>query len=458
MSSALATLAPAQIQSTPHSGSGIGLQTPAGCVSAFFALDAYDRRSGVATYALRVVNRTTSALICRTWIVAQTGDAVLAHPILVEVAPLSTGTAQVPVWPADFPSFDRAIAEIAGEGIHCIVEAPAPARPTPRRTLTIAATASAIAGGIFLAAAALLNSALPRINAFSLAPQTLAGTTVRAEYAVSGSGPLSYSVFAPDGRQIQGGRLPGRSGAIPVAVPASNTPGAYTVELAKGGVFGTATATRVLNAVAARSGSAQIDAISVKPAVAKPGETVSVAYTADGDGGFVRLLGTDGTIWQQRPFSRSGETQLVIPQAGDLREMRVVVQVTKGQSVAQSMAGLAVMPDPASPGVVSQVAGSDPDQSAAPPSDANGTFELRDRAVKSGGSIHVRIISPRNGMHIALNDEQSHEITGIDVGAEATAVTLRAPIVKVPTPYTVVATFTDGFGQESIVEPISVEP
>jgi len=102
------------------------------------------------------------------------------------------------------------------------------------------------------------------------------------------------------------------------------------------------------------------------------------------------------------------------------------------------------------------------DETTAPPANAdaagNGTFELEAPTVKSGGSIHVKILSPRNGMHLALQDDQSRELSGVDVGATATDVTLRAPVVYVPTKYTVVATFTDGFGQESVVEPVTVTP
>jgi len=90
--------------------------------------------------------------------------------------------------------------------------------------------------------------------------------------------------------------------------------------------------------------------------------------------------------------------------------------------------------------------------------DANGTFEVTERTVRSGNLINVRILSPRNGMRIALTDARSHEVTGTDVGADADIVTLRAPAVSVPTQYTVVATFTDGFGQESIIQPVTILP
>jgi hypothetical protein len=437
-------------------GSASGVQTLAGCVSAFFSLEGYDRRNRVATYALRVVNATNSALICRTWVISKAGDAVLAHPILVEVAPLTTSVAEVPVWASDFPSFDRAIAEINGEGVHCIVEAPAPRRLKPRRTLALAGYASLIAALFVLAGSAAVRAALPAIAAFALPPEAVAGTTVRAEYQTGGWGGLIYSVTAPDGSEIQGGPLAAHSGAIPIALPPSDEGAAYTVQMTVHGPLGTATATRVLNAIVPKgTRAAQIDDIWVKPTVAQPGETVVVGYAATGEGGYVRLLGTDGTIWAQQPFDHTGATRFVVPPVSDLTEMRVLLHVTRGRSAVQSMAGLAVVAQPAP---AAAQAANDLDQTQAVTGGGNDTFEVLNRIVKSGGTIQVRIISPRNGLHIALTDGQSHELTGVDVTADATSVTLRAPVVYAPASYTVVATFTDGFGQESVVEPVSVLP
>jgi hypothetical protein len=460
VSSALATLASAEPRTAARFGTGTAVQTLEGSVSAFFALERFDRRRGVATYSLRVVNRTSAALICRTWVLSRTGDAMLAHPIFVEVAPLGTSSAHVPVWPRDFASFDRAIAEIAGDGVHCIVEAPSPMRAHSQRPYFTAAALS-LAGILLLGAGAALHAATPHITAFAVPPEALAGTTVRAEYDAGGAGRLSYLVTAPDGRTLQGGSLSSGSGAIPIAIPSSNEPGAYTLQMTMSGLLGTQSATRVLNAVPRGRAGAQIASISVKPAVAKPGQVVNVAYSASGDGGYVRLVGDDGTVWQQRAFSREGEARFTVPTAPSLREMRVILHVEQGHTAAQSMAGIVVAG--ASPATafatVPQLAGDDnPGAPAASTSDANETFEVVTPVVKSGGSIHVRILSPRNGMHVALTDAQSHELGGVDVGAEADSITLRAPVVTLPTRYTIVATFTDGFGQESVVAPVTVTP
>ena len=228
------------------------------------------------------------------------------------------------------------------------------------------------------------------------------------------------------------------------------------------GPFGSASETRVVNSVIAKgAASASIADLSVKPMVAKPGDALKVAYSAVGEGGYVRLEGTDGTIWAQQPFSRGGETQLVVPQVADGRELHVVLHVTKGASAAQSAAGILVSSPRAAPAAESApaIAGDDdPNDAATVGADANGTFQVMTSAVHSGGTITVKILSPRNGMRIALDDPQSKEVTGTDAGSESDVVTLRAPTVTAATRYTVVATFTDGFGQESIVAPVTILP
>jgi hypothetical protein len=388
---------------------------------------------------------------------------MLAHPIFLEVAPLSVGSTIVPVWPSDFDSFHRAIAEVSGEGVHCIVEAAAPPQPKPRRRPYLIAGASVVAGVAAIAMAGALRGAVPKIAAFSVAPQALAGTTVEAEYSTFGAGNLSYLVTAADGHRLAGGPLAAHSGSVFVPIPAGTAPGAYSLRLAMDGPFGSTSETRVVNAIIAKGGaSASIADLSVKPMVAKPGETLKVAYSAVGEGGYVRLEGTEGTIWAQQPFSRGGETQLVVPPVADGRELRVVLHVTRGASAAQSAAGILVSSPHAAQAAADTgptIAGDDdPNDAATVGSDANGTFQVATRAVHSGDAITVKILSPRNGMRIALDDTQSKEVTGTDVGSDSDVVTLRAPAVTAATRYTVVATFTDGFGQESIVAPVTILP
>lgn len=446
VSQAISSLPLGRVARSQRLRSGAAMQTATGCVSAFFTLENFDRRRGVATYALRVVNRTKSALVCRTWILSGNGEAVLAYPVIFEVAPYASGETRVPVWPGDFSSFDHAVAEVVGNGVHCLVEASPP--PVRRVNARLAVAAAFLTAGLLtIAAAASLSQAVPRIGALAVAPEALAGTTLRAQYAVSGVGDLAYDVTSPDGRRIAGGPLVEHSGSIFLDIPSSGTAGAYTLRLAMNGPFGNTTDTRVINSVPTGGAGAQIGAISVSPMVARPGHTITVAYSAEGDGGYVRLVGTDGTIWAQQPFSKDGETRVAVPPVAGAREMRVLLHVTKGGTVAQSMAGL----------LVADATPSKP-QSDATNTDANGVFDVVTRTVQAGHPIVVRIVSPRNAMHIALTDATSREITGTDVDARATVVKLLAPPVTEPAHDTVVATFTDAFGEESIVQAVTILP
>jgi hypothetical protein len=445
-------------------GSGTTVLTPSGGVSAVFALASYDRRQGVAIYALQIVNRSRSALVCRIWVVKRDGDATLAYPVLFEIKPLSTMSTEVPVWARDYDSFHRAVAEVVGEDVHCIVESAPPVVTKSNRAYGIVAAATFFAGMLALGAAGVLRTQVPRIGAFAVPPMALAGTTVQAEYGIFGAGKLSYSVTAPDGHRLQGGTLSERSGSIPIAIPASKNSGAYTVQMVMQGLLGSAKEVRVLNTVPAKaSGVAAIEDLSVDPVVAKPGQRVNVAYSASGQRGYLRLLGGDGTIWAQQPFSRDGESAFVIPPLPGGRELRVLLHVEKGRSAAESSAGLVVAGASSVPSTdgnaSSQIASDDdPDGASAAGSDANGTFNVITRRVPSGAPIRIQIISPRNAMRISLTDMQSREVAGKNIGADATTVTLQAPQVSVATRYTVVASFTDGFGQESIVQPITVLP
>lgn len=458
MNSALALRHAQTLEPSPRFGPGTALQMLSGGVAAFFMLESYDRRRGVATYALQVVNETAAALICRTWVVTRTGDAVLACPVLLEIEPFSAIAMQIPVWPSDFVSMERAVAEITGDDVHCIVNAGAPPVRSKRATYAVVAMAALFVVLTLTGVAALLG-AVPRIAAFAVPPMALAGTTVRAEYGASGVGTLAYEVLAPDGHRVVAETLADRSGSIPVALPPSADPGAYTLQMTMRGPLGNAKEVRVLNAVLPKIGSgAHIADVAVNPVVAKPGDAVNIAYAASGDGGYVRLLGSDGTIWAQKPFSPTGATQFVLPPTTGTREMRVLLHVTKGRSAAESSAGLLVAaPAAKQADTPAQIAGDD-NPNAFASSAANGTFEVLTRTVKSGGNIHVRILSPRNGMRISVTDSQSHEVSGVNVGSDAETVTLKAPTVAVTGRYTVVANFTDGFGQESIVQPMTVRP
>ena len=82
--------------------------------------------------------------------------------------------------------------------------------------------------------------------------------------------------------------------------------------------------------------------------------------------------------------------------------MRVVVHVARGQTSAQSTAGLVVADLAGRPASAdTQVVGDDESGSGSIANgSANGTFAVLTPQVRSGNPIKIRILSPRNGMRV----------------------------------------------------------
>jgi hypothetical protein len=444
-------------------GSSSAIRTAEASVAALFSLSSYDRRHGVAMYALRVANDSSALMLCRIWAIAPDGTPSLAYPAVFEIEPYSLKSVEVPIWPDKRMPAQHFLAEVAGGNLQCMVEARPPEIRGHSRPIGAIAATACLATGLGMAAVAALGLTFPRILAFAVPPVTQPGATVQVAYTASGAGTLSYAVDGPNGKQIAAKTLQRQSGLIPIAIPANAQAGAYTVQLNLHGALGNAKELRVLNVAVPRNAGPRIGAISVSPVVAAPGQTVTATYTASASDGYVRLIDRDGTLWAQKPFSRDGITTFSLPPVSTNHEMRVLLHVHRGRAFAESSAGLVVAgapaPRSASNDGMPLLAGSDGASAISTPDDrANGTFAVARTRVRSGDAIDVRILSPRNAMRIALADPQSREVASADAGADAETVTLRAPSVTVPSRYTVVATFTDGFGAETIVEPITIAP
>ena len=316
----------------------------------------------------------------------------MAYPVPFEVGPLSTSETRVPVWPGDFASFDGAVAEIVGEGVRCIVEAPAPAVRKAASSYALVAAASLLFGLLAIAAAAALGGLLPRISAFAVPPMALAGTTVRAEYGASGLGKLSYTVAAPDGRSMQGGALAEQLWIDPDCP--SGGEGSGRVHAAHGDAR--AAGQRRCDAGSQRDHPA----LGNQPRQGCPNR-VDLGLPDHREAGpddrcFLCCYGArvatcdcsalDGAIWGQQPFSRRGETQFVVPYFSGVREMRVLVHVARGQTSAQSTAGLLVADLASRPASGdTQVVGDDePGSGSIANGSANGTFAVLTPRVRSG--------------------------------------------------------------------------
>lgn len=430
------------------------IQTSRGSVAAMFLLADHDRGLKIAGYVLRIANQSGVKLTCRIWGISSDGEAALAYPLEIEIGPHSVASSSILVRIDQFKNLERAVAEIIGDGVYVTVEAAVPEQKKSWSTpLAFGgfATAAVVVGGV------LVFSSLPRISAFAAPPVALNGTTVEAEYAASGQGRLSYLVQSPNGKRFQGGILEARTGVISISLPSGGQAGAYTMRLLMQGPFGGDKAFRVLNAMPPRTivrRGAEISRISVAPMFAKPGQIVRVAYAATADAGYVRLESADGTIWGQQRFSGKGSTYFQVPALAGTREMRVVVRVTRRGSSAQSSAGLIV----SSAGFSALSAPPLRTPGAPTPANFSSTFQVETPSVRSGATIRVRIVAPRNGMRLSLTDTQSRQISSVRVGLTQKIVKIRAPEVRLAARFVLVASFTDGFGQETVVQPVTISP
>src|ERR1700719_2851017 len=120
-------------ESLALNGSSAAIQTASGSVAAIFVFDGHDRHLNVATYTLQITNASHVALICRIWAIACNGEAQLAYPWTTKIEPCSIKSTSIAVRMDAFDSFERAIAEIVGDGVRCTVEAPAPVLRSAKR-------------------------------------------------------------------------------------------------------------------------------------------------------------------------------------------------------------------------------------------------------------------------------------------------------------------------------------
>src|SRR5579872_2584713 len=99
-----------------------------GDVEGYLALAGCDKRAGTASYALRIVNQSETALRARMTCATLRGESILAYPLDVHIAPFSVSETLLPVRMADVGPYDRAVVKVEGGPIAFSLEAPAPAR------------------------------------------------------------------------------------------------------------------------------------------------------------------------------------------------------------------------------------------------------------------------------------------------------------------------------------------
>lgn len=443
-------------------GSQAQVQTQEGRISAFLAYAGYDRSVGIVKYALRVLNNTSSTAQARL-LIDVNGVQSDAYPRVFEIAPYSMRDDMIPVRFDETGPFDRAIIEVSSGDTYFTVEAPPPP-PQPKQWKKWCAGAL-----VPLAAAIAIDLAVPRVLAVAAPAKALAGTTVQVPFQVSGTGSVEYDFATKDGLQLAAG-LASRSDVLKLPIPAHGAGNPYTLHVRMRNAFINSERTAVITAVVpkpaatVRPRAPQVDTstligdLSVTPSPVHAGDMISVKYATLAQNGDVWLIGMDGRTWARAPLSTSGLTQLSVPQAGAGHDMRVVLHAQRGNVHAESSVGLTVLPS-------EQVAKDDAPATDAPAPSATHTaplstptLSLDSQVVSPGDSVVVRVSGTHGDVNIKLTNAGGTTVAQGSISADDGAISITAPNVSAVTTYFVVATYTAGVSEQSIVRRLVVTP
>jgi hypothetical protein len=457
-------------------------------------LIANDTASPIATFAYALEDRLQSRI---TW------DAIIvpAHSaVAVEIDAVAAIKGRAP----------RMIAEVYAQDSKLVIDAksdPGIARGAARRAIAAAAALAVVLTGS-LAYAAMR----PHVIALA-APQNVAsGASFDVAYDARGSS-ATYSVQTPDGTEVAAGNLDPHAGSFSVALPHADVSQGYDVRVDASGPLGEDS--RSVHVVALAPIAALADArpretpvnvthLSLAKDTVESGQPIVVSYRSTVPTGTVRLIDQYGTVRGEALLSAHGRSTLVAPYVDADQDLRIVVSAQRGDAHAASAIPVTVKhvapaaetaQAPASATVpaltanananattnaasVAQRAAENPeDAAAAPAAQSHDTGPsgpvVDDRAEPvvvvpgppisvdahqvAGQPVRVSVLRHDDGLHLSMMAPGGAELVSENVASGVSSVLLEAPtgLVNGGKGYSIVATFSRGVGQETVIRPIS---
>jgi hypothetical protein len=438
------------------------LATTAGAVAC--ELEPLGSDDSGARYELRITNGTPGVL-------AATVSAVR----LDESRPVAALAVQIQPHAALRTSFsldatvayERVTADVRGEGIHMLVEAPPPRGGRPRRRWVGLATALGAAG--LLAGATLIGVAAerPRVVEATLLDGPKGGTVAR--WVTAGNGSRIYEVRDAKGDVVAHGSLPGASGSMVIAIPSAASlrvvvSNAFGSD-ARDAVYARATAPPAIRIVA--TPPPRIESIAVD--APRPGAALRVRYAAHARDLHLSVVDRTGATWFSTTTpSGNGSVDIPPPPAG-AREPYLLVARAEGQNAREETrvpfpAAVAPSP-PASPAASAVAQATAPaaartPRSGIPPEPTvlegggGDTFAIRPEAAPGGEAFVVTLPSADGARVQIVRDRDGIEVAGADVRRGERTATLTAPTE--PGSYTVRVTMQRGRGIVSLVRSFQV--
>lgn len=432
-------------------GSQSAVCTADGRIDAFLAYVGYERSNSTAKYALRVLNNTPVPARARLYCIRRDGSKLSAYPRDFEIAPFAMRDDMIPVRVDVTGEYERALVEISSTHAYFTVEAPAPERAKPQwlRWVAVAAAPLVLMGATELC--------IPRILGVEAPPKALAGSRVDVPLQVSGVGSVEYDFTTRDGVQLAAG-LVDRSSVIRLDVPQRGAGAPYALHVRMRNAFTSAQGAATIAAIVpatpkpqAVAAPPQIAEVSVHPSTVQAGQKIMVQYAVNTRTGNVWLVDMSGRTWASGPLTSTGATTLDVPSGAAGRAMRVVVHAQSGKQHAQSAVGVTVLPQ--------AVAAAPPaDPGANKPHAAQPQVILSSQVVSPGDSITVRVSGMQGDVRVTLMNETGATLEQGETSQDDGGVSITAPSVSAVTAFYVVASFSDGTAEQSIVRKLMVTP
>jgi hypothetical protein len=362
-------------------------------------------------------------------------------------------------------AYERVTAEVHGEGIHLVVDAPPPRGGRPRRRWiqpVIALGAAGLLAGVVLI---VFGAERPRVvDAALLANPD--GQLV-ARWATSGSGTRSYELRDAGGAIIGQGPLPAPSGTLDLGHG-----NAASLHIAVANAFGRdardaayARATPPPPITIVTTPPPAIGNIIVDPP--QPNAPLIVHYAARARDLHLSVVDRNGKIYfETTTQSGNGVVRIPAPPAGPDAPYQLIARAegsAAGEETRISIAS-AVAPSPspspsASPGAVAeqQPRSGGPGAGTGPTVIETGgseTFTIAPDPVRAGQSFSVEIPFANAARVELVRDRDGLELAWVDLRAGDRRVMLTAPLRDGP--FTVRVTIQRGVGTETLVHPLHV--
>lgn len=444
------------------------LRLPSGDVAVDFRATATDDKHHSATYELLVSNDTPSPLATFAYAVEAPGNRKQMTWNAIVVPPYSAIAVEIDVAIPRRRRMPRVIAEVFSDEAQLTLDAPPPSDPRGgKRHFALIASACFV---LALGAGAYAGTR-PRVIALGAPDSVRGGVAFSVAYAMADASTGRYVVETPDGLQIRRGDLSSASGAFAVTLPKSATSNGYDVHVWANGRFGAGERTTHVLALPIspsvavrhdRTPPLRLGSLALERDVVGGGESIVISYHATEDPGMVRLIDALGTVRAEALLNRRGRSIIVAPHVDADQDFRIVATVENGRGRDEVTTPVTILHSTA-PAVAASGTATAPGAAVGESLASVGSAKSMsiapiavDRDQILGRDVVVRVDRFVKNLHVSLMGTSTDEIVGIDVRPGERTVLLSPPDTLAPARYAVVATYTSGLGQETLIRPITI--